>query len=204
MEELFLLEEEGFSGAIIENYHGCADDVIATLVERAKNHKSKFRVGVNILGDSNLSFKLVNNYKADFIQIDSIHPADMSWREYNKLRAHYNNVSVFGGINFKYKTQEKGEGLVRELKRAIPRCEAIVTTGEGTGIETPIEKLKIVRKIIGEDNYLFSGAGVNKNNVCEQLNFADGIIIGSFLKDYDTKKKIIRERCEQIIIEVNS
>ena len=131
------------------------------------------------------------------MQIDSIHPADFSFLEYNNLRARYSEVVVFGGINFKYKTQEKGEGLVRELNKARSRSEAIVTTGEGTGKETPIKNLKKIKKII-ENFPLISGAGVNSENVYETSLVADGIIIGSYLKDGNTHNKIIKEKCREI------
>lgn len=47
LEELALFEEEGIDGAIIENYHGSIENVIATLKETSKR-KSNVIIGVNL------------------------------------------------------------------------------------------------------------------------------------------------------------
>ena len=65
---------------------------------------------------------------------------------------------------------------------AKQRCDAVVTTGEGTGKDCPTEKLVEFRSVLS-DFPLIVGAGVTADNVCEKLQFADGVIIGSWLKD---------------------
>ena len=60
-------------------------------------------------------------------------------------------------------------------------CDAIVTTGEGTGIETPIEKLNEFKFYL-KDFPLIVGAGVNLSNIYSQLKVSDGAIIGSAFK----------------------
>jgi len=203
IEEIEIFEEENFNGAIIENYHGRNPDYVLETLRKLEKRANKLVIGINLLGYPTDSFRLADRDNlVQFIQIDSIHPSDMLGKEYNRLRNRYPNVAVFGGINFKYQTQETGEGLERELKRAMQRCEAIVTTSEGTGIETSIRKLQLFREIIGEEFPLISGAGVNKDNVYETLKFANGIINGSFLKDYDTEQKIKRERVKELMLEV--
>ena len=62
------------------------------------------------------------------------------------------------------------------------RCDAVVTTGEGTGKDCPTEKLMEFRDVL--DGFpLIVGAGVTAGNVCEKLEYADGVIIGSWLKE---------------------
>ena len=68
-----------------------------------------------------------------------------------------------------------------DLAEAMPRCEAIVTTGSGTGIETPTQKLRDYKRLLGEFP-LIVGAGVNLQNVYEQLQICDGAIVGSYFK----------------------
>ncbi len=73
------------------------------------------------------------------------------------------------------------------ILEAKPRCDVIVTTGEGTGVETPISKLREFRTYLGEFP-LFVGAGVNESNVYEQLRVADGAIVGSYFKQGSNTK----------------
>ena len=80
-------------------------------------------------------------------------------------------------------------------------CEAIVTTGDGTGIKTPIEKLRDFRRLIGSYP-LVVGAGVDSKNAYEQLSVADGAIVGSFLKNGDTQKPVDRGRVNELMSEV--
>lgn len=65
----------------------------------------------------------------------------------------------------------------------MERCDAIVVTGEGTGISTDLDKIKTFRTVLG-DFPLIVGAGMTEGNVVEQLALADGGIVGSWFKEY--------------------
>lgn len=200
--EIDIYRDAGFDGIIIENYHGDIEDM-TSLTKRLLNFKEpKIVIGSNFLGRFISNFIIADEFKLPFIQIDSIHPNDIILEKYNSYRKNYSDISVFGGINFKYQTQESGEELKRELQNAMGRCEAIVTTGEGTGIETPIKNLEEIRSLIG-DFPLIAGAGVNKNNAYETSRIVDGIIIGSYVKDGNTLNKVNQKRCEEIRSEVD-
>jgi uncharacterized protein len=206
LEEILIYEETGFDGTIIENYLGRDFNYVRETLKELRKRKNKLKIGVNILGYPSLSFDLADFFGDElvsFIQIDSIHPKDFPKESYQELREKHSNIPVFGGINFKYKTQETGKNLERELVNAMKRCEGIVTTGEGTGIETPIQMLQDFREII-EDFPLIVGAGVNIKNIYETSKIVDGIIIGSYLKlkdgeeTADTRNPVIPKRCEEI------
>ncbi len=66
---------------------------------------------------------------------------------------------------------------------ATERCDAIVVTGDATGMETNPTKIASFREILGPDFPLITGAGVTVANCVEQLAETDGMIIGSYLKD---------------------
>lgn len=192
-----IYSQGGFDGAIIEDYHGPAEEIPEILKQWRKIPNNKLVVGVNCLNSYMKSFKTAYENDAQFIQIDSINPKDISLHMYEQTRKFYDNIAVFGGINFKYKTQESGKELEKLLKSSQTRCEAIVTTGKGTGIETPIEQLQTFRSLVG-DFPLIVGAGVNKDNVAEKLEFANGIIIGSYLKNGNTLNKVDSNRVKDI------
>ena len=113
----------------------------------------------------------------------------------------YKDLCIFGGIRFKY-TELTGKTLEEDLRDGMSRCEVIVTTGKGTGIPTPKEKLEEFRRIMGKDYPLIVGSGVNADNVYEQLGIADGAIVGSFLKNGYTENSVDGKRVAELMKEV--
>ena len=195
-EELEIFEEEGINGALFEDYHGTPKDVFDAL--RGCMYLNKNVVlGANVLRDPYRSFRFTDNKDifwrgVRFIQFDSVQTKDLD----EDLYFHYKNMHpcvVLGGVGFKY-TGQTGNSLDRDLVEAMPRCEAIVTTGSGTGIETPLSKLKDYREEIDKIQRgfpLIDGAGLTADNAYEQLMIADGAIVGTFLKrDGKTENEI--------------
>lgn len=200
LEEILILEEEGFDGAIIEDYYGTVNDVYHVLKESSKMNLN-INLGVNVLKDPYYSFELADEFGASFVQLDSVQTRDLDLELYNGYRLKYPNIVALGGVGFKY-VEPSGNPLEVDLNEGKSRCDAIVTTGEGTGIETPIEKL-INYKTLLKDFPLIVGAGLNSKNIYEQLKICDGGIIGSSLKvDGQTKNRMDHARIKEIINEV--
>lgn len=59
-------------------------------------------------------------------------------------------------------------------------ADAIIVTGSSVGSETPIQMIDRVKSVVNVP--VLAGSGVNSSNIKEQLNIADGAIIGSSLK----------------------
>ena len=75
----------------------------------------------------------------------------------------------------------------------------IVVTGEGTGKETPIDKIERFREIMGKYP-LIVGAGLTPDNAYNQLLIADSAIVGSCLKkDSNTDNPVDRERVRALM-----
>ena len=161
LEELVIYEEEGVNGAIIENYHGDAEDVRETL-KQSFGKQFKIVRGVNVLSNPYTAFSLAYSFGARFVQFDSVQTPDLSLKVYDWNRGLYPGIAVLGGVRFKY-TSDTGKPLELDLKESKSRCEAIVTTGTGTGIETPIDKLETFKKYLGKFP-LIVGAGVTADN----------------------------------------
>ena len=194
LDELTIYEEEGVDGAIIEDYHGDFRDVRAALLG-SRDHT--IIRGVNILKGRANPFDYATLCGGKFVQLDNIQTPDLDLDDYNKSRKQL-DVSVFGGVRFKY-TRETGNPLEQDLREAQTRCEAIVTTGAGTGIETPLVKLKEFRAIMG--NFpLIVGAGVTASNVYGQLIVTDGAIVGSYFKpNGDTQLPVDRAKVRELM-----
>lgn len=194
LDELCLYDRLGIDGVIIEDYHGQLEDVIDVLNQSQKLNLKIVR-GVNILKNPYRSFVLAYDFGARFVQFDSVQTPDLDLDKYNALRTKYPDIAVLGGVGFKY-TKPTGNLLEVDMKEAVSRCEVIVTTGPGTGIETPIDKLIHYKKILEsftetERRPLFDGAGITVKNVEAHLAIVDGVIIGTYFKyEGDTKSPV--------------
>ena len=203
LEEISIFEEEGLHGIIVEDYHGTEDDVINAL-EAIRNKGTKLIVGVNILVNPYASPGLADKYGARFVQFDTVQSPPIYLEWYERARKNHPNIVVLGGIQFKYQ-RKPGKTTEEDIAEGMSRCDAIVTTGEGTGIETPIEKLKDFRRIMGGFP-LVVGAGVTADNAKEQMDVCDAAIMGSYFKRKNrtdkhpnTRGPVYRERVREIM-----
>jgi predicted TIM-barrel enzyme len=227
LEEIDIYEEEGVTGVIIENYHGDNVDVLKTLQSLEKR---KIEIGVNILpNEYDKSFVFASKFGGSFIQMDYVAGdygySSLKEEEYKEFRNLYKDIIVLGGVWPKYYTPVKYSNLQKDLYEAINRCDAVVVTGQGTGKETPIEKIKKFREILfisicsrhqihdkdcdlcksGTNFPLIVGAGLTVDNAYEQLSIADGAIVGTAMKlNNDTTNKVDRVRVKELMSVVKS
>lgn len=215
-DEIEILEQEGVDGYIVENYGAGMEEVRRVLgfLEEFEKFDSMYK-GINILpNEFELAFALASVYKLDFIQLDYIagiyegrgnkKNIQLNYNHYNKFRNHFPHIKVLGGVHPKYYAPVPDSNLQEDINDAKERCDAIVVTGEGTGKETSIEKIKDFRNKIGRNFPLIIGAGLDTSNVYEQLAFADGAIVGSFLKQHGQAQfKMERERVREFMDKVN-
>jgi uncharacterized protein len=203
LKEINTFEEEGMDGIIVENYHSSVQDVIDTLEEVSKRN-NKIVVGVNILpNEFSQSFNLANKYGADFIQIDQVsgkyREGELDLELFKSFKEKFPNIITLGGVWPKYYHPIPDSNLEKDLQTAMERVEAIVVTGDETGKEIPIEKILNFRDVI---NYhpLIIGAGLNLDNVYEQLCLADGAIVGSTFKfNNDTRNSIDQKKIKDFM-----
>ncbi len=195
LKELEIFQQEGLDGAIVENYLGSEEEV-GEVLKLAQKEKYNLVLGVNILPNEYFkSMNLAGKYGAKFIQLDYVAGKylngglvsgrriqfELDHEDYCFFREKYPELLVLGGVHPKYYNPAPESDLAEELRKAVQRADAIVVTGKGTGLETPIEKVNEFRRII-KDFSLIVGAGLNPENAYDQLSIADGAIVGSALK----------------------
>ena len=178
--------ENGVDAVIVEDYFGTKADVEAVLRHMQNAHAGKI-YGVNVLDNFHRSFELAAMYGARFVQVDSATgqlPPDLDV-PYGKMIAAYRAakpVYVLGGVRFKYQAYLSGRSLEEDLAIAKTRVDAVVVTGEGTGMDTDDEKIAAFRRVLG-DFPLIVGAGVTPETCAVKLPPVDGAIVGSCFKD---------------------
>lgn len=177
LEELTIYEEEGVDGAIIEDYHGNVFEVMDVL----KSSRHSILKGVNLLSHPYASFEMAYDFEGGFVQFDSVQENTLDIDRFSQLRKKYPSIYVLGGIRFKY-IEPSGKRLEEDIADGKKYSDIIVTTGEGTGIETPLDKLYSFRRYLSNFPF-FVGAGVTINNLKEQLTITDGAIVGSYFKN---------------------
>ena len=210
LEEIAIFEEEGIDGAIIENHYAHFSIAFDILQEISKS-SPKIKLGVNILpNEFEIAFDWAGMFKLQFIQSDyvagnysehvPIKKINRFYEKYDEYRQQlFLNGVVLGGVWPKYYTPLQGSNLEEDLKQGMQRADAIVVTGEGTGKETPLPKIKLFRKII-DDHPLIVGAGLTPQNAYEQLKIADGAIVGTSLKIRDqTENKLDRAKIKDLM-----
>lgn len=113
------------------------------------------------------------------------------------------HVKILADVQVKHATMLSSQITVEmSAKDAVGNgADAIIVTGAVIGAETPIDMLQRVQKVVNVP--LLAGSGVNHKNIHEQLNIADGCIIGSSLKkggiisnpiDYDLVREVIEAK----------
>lgn len=215
--EIAIYKEEGLYGCIIENYHGSVDDVenvLLSLMFSSNTFVDNFKIGINILpNEYKKSFELAKRYSVDFIQLDYIsgkYNPNISLNEDYFLSCSNQNsdVKVFGGVWPKYYQPIDGSDLGDDIVEGLFLCDGIVVTGEGTGKETSLDKIKkfgveIASSSIYHKTPLIIGAGLDASNVVEQLEFAQGAIVGSCFKPFKrTQEMVSRELVKEFMNEI--
>jgi len=197
LEELTIYQEEGIDGAIVEDYHGEYEDVYQVL-QSSKERYPGLVIGLNLLRKSYPVFGLAQTHGIRYIQFDSIPTSDITTEIYDQKRREFPDLAILGGVGFKY-IPATGNPLQHDLEKGRSRYDAIVTTGTGTGIETPLEKLRQYKSLLGQFP-LIVGAGVTASNAYEQLSIADGAIVGSYFKsEGDTQSPVKRHKVRELM-----
>lgn len=184
--EIELYLNGGLDGIIVEDYFGTYPNLVWAL-GYLQEQKPGIPYGVNCLNFDSLCFKLARDFSCDFLQLDSVvghvKPRDEATLDaFFALERPTCTSLVLGGVRFKYQPVLSEHTVEEDIETAKCRCDAICVTGDGTGMEAPIDKIRRFKLACG-DTPLVICSGVNVDNCAEQLAVADGAVVGSFFKD---------------------
>ena len=196
-----VLESSGIDGIIVENISDyplgekldfeqrIALTTIVTLVRKAV----KIPIGIDAaLNDYEAAIGIAKITGCNFVRIPVfvdtvvsscgiISPCARNAMYYRK-RIKAENIMIFADIQVKHTRLLVPDVPIEEsAKMAIANgADAIIVTGVHTGIETPVELIKRVKKVAHIP--VIAGSGVDANNILTQMEFVDGVIVGSSLK----------------------
>ena len=189
--------------------------IIGMIHLKGENYEDKLKRAISesdILFDNGVNAILVENYFGSPNDVCRVlqysvsghlrQKDDEQYGAHLKLLRENSGALVLGGVRFKYKPILSGRSLEEDITTGLERCDIIVTTGEGTGMETDINKLIEFKNLLGSEK-LIVGAGVTYSNCKEQLLVADGAIIGSYFKvGHDANNEIKPDYVKEIMGEV--
>lgn len=200
LRDLYALESAGFDGALIENDNDKPHTEFATpaqiasfsVIAEAVCEKATIPVGVQMmLNDWKSSFSIAKVVGAKFTRLDvfvdhvtsrwgEMHPDPQKIMAYKKEI--FPDLLLLTDIQVKYTKMITPRPLTISARQAITHgSNGLVITGNATGEETPLSKIQEIRAAF-PNVPIFVGAGVQKENIREQLSFANGAIVGTSIK----------------------
>jgi membrane complex biogenesis BtpA family protein len=197
------LEGGGIDGLIVENFGDVpynkgrveAHTVAAmTLAVAAVREAVRIPVGVNVLrNDSRSAMAIASVVGARFIRVN-VHVGAMvtdqgivegvahdTMRYRRELGA---DIKVLADVMVKHAAQLGAHTIEQAAKDIAYRglADAIIVTGPGTGEPADLEDVVRTREAV-PDVPVLVGSGVHEANVAELLSLADGVIVGTSLKE---------------------
>ena len=203
LEDAKKLEEGGINGIIIENYGDIPYypetvplETITSMTVICHEISKKISVpfGINVLrNDPKTALAIALVTKASFIRVN-VHISAMltdqgliQGKAHETLRYRSNlkiDTKIFADIKVKHaKSLTPPTPIEEEAKEAIYRgqADAIIITGERTGIPPKPENILKVKQVLLETPCLI-GSGITPKNAKEMLKIADGCIVGTSIK----------------------
>lgn len=220
LSEVRILKQGSVDGLIIENFHDAPFlkssialeqyGLMASILTLARQEVN-IPLGVNVhYNDWKSELTLAYACKAQFIRIEAfvdtvvttsglIEPCCSDVTRYRKMLRAENSIQIWADIHPKYSKNLIPYTLSESAKMAEESlADALIVTGETTGIETPLEDVKKVKEVTKLP--VLVGSGANLVNLKKTLGIADGIIVGSAFKESgNTHKPVILLKVQEFM-----
>jgi membrane complex biogenesis BtpA family protein len=193
----------GMDGVILENYgdapfypNRVGPETVASMVYIATRliEKIDLPLGINVLrNDALAALSIAHAVGGKFVRVNVLSGAvitDQGFIEseaYKVLRfrkaLEAKDVKLFADVHVKHAMRLEERPVELEAYELLNRslADALIVTGESTGVEADINKIRKIKEKIPQSKVL-AGSGVNKNNLPKYLTICDGVIVGTHLK----------------------
>jgi membrane complex biogenesis BtpA family protein len=196
------LEEAGCNAIIIENmgdgpFNDTMDieqSIALAAISALVKEQVSLPIGIDAaFNDYKTSLSIAKSIGADFVRlpvfVDTVHyyngtiePCSRDAVIFRK-KINAENVKILADIQVKHTFMVNPNITIKDSAKQAVSClaDGIIVTGTSIGSETPMEIIKQVKEVVKVP--VIVGSGVNEHNIKDQLNLADGAIIGSSLKE---------------------
>ncbi len=222
--DLKALQEGGVDGIMFENNYDLPHKIevephtiasFTALIERLRQ-EIKLPFGINVLwNDFKASLSIAKVSGGSFVRIpvfvDEVETAygrvkgkPREVLEY-KRRIKAESIALFVDIHVKHAKILSKKPLEESALEAVEKgADALVITGNWTADPPALEDLKKVKKVVGDFPILI-GSGADRENVGKLLRIADGVIVGTSLKQgrAERKEEEVNIKSEERRIEVS-
>lgn len=188
LDNIHIAHEAGCRGVFLIDQGMPADEVLE-LVLLGRARFPSLWIGVNLLGElpaGALRRALeacagrIDGIWSDDAGIDEDAPAQpLGAALLEARRALEWHGLYFGGVAFKYQRRVLDEDLARAAVTAERYMDVVCTSGPGTGMAAPVNKVRILREALGPDVAVALASGVTSENVTGYLPWVDACIVGT-------------------------
>ena len=218
------LEDGGVDGLLVENFGDAPfypDDVpkhvVASMTALVRDlaQAVELPLGVNVLrNDAEAALSIAAAAGASFVRVNVHAGARLTDQglvtgaahETVRLRDQLDaDVAILADIDVKHSAAIADRPLAEDIAEVVERghADGIIASGTGTGHETDRDHLERI-VAIGDDLNptvpVFVGSGVTRENVADMLALADGVIVGTDLKeDGETTAPVDVERVHSLV-----
>ncbi len=194
--------ESGIHGLVLENFGDAPfwprrvpAEVVAQMTALAVEIGRRFPVplGINVLrNDGRSALAVAQAAGARFVRVNVLCGARLTdqgilegiaaklLRDRARLRA---DIKILADVDVKHSAPLASRPLEEEAEETLQRggADGLVVSGPGTGKPADPRKLRAVRKA-ARGAPVFVGSGISAENVGEYLPWADGFLVGTWLK----------------------
>jgi hypothetical protein len=161
------------------------------IAKEIKHRFPNFWVGVNMLGIGLRKIPDFDIQGVDGIWVDDCGinlysntlQAEVFWRIIAEWKTMY-----FGGVSFKYTSGYSADSKVSAdlAKLAEPFMDVITTSGPGTGMSAPVDKIKAMKEALHEKP-LAIASGVELSNINDYLPWVDSFLVATSINKPGTE-----------------
>jgi predicted TIM-barrel enzyme len=184
LEQVGIAHDARADGVWLIHHTGSRDDLNEVFVEVRREHPD-FWIGLNYLDlDALGAMRVVGDAggRVDGLWVDNAgvterHDALLyAERVWETKRAQAWTGKYFGGVAFK--GQKTVQDVEKAARNAAPLMDVVTTSGAGTGIAAPLEKLQRMRTALG-DRALAIASGITPENVRDYLPYVDCFLVST-------------------------
>lgn len=228
LKEASIYKEQGFDALVVENTHDAPylkghvypETITAmTVITKTLKDELELPMGIQVLAGANMeALAIANALELDFIRVEGfvyahigdegIHDACCAELVRKRFDLKAEKIKIYADVKKKHSSHSitADTDIVETAKAAVMfQADGVVVSGIATGASPILSEVKAVKEGVGVDVPVLIGSGINPSNIKTFSQYADGLIIGSYVKkDGRWQNNIEVDRCKNLIESAHS